>query len=304
MISGLWKAVEALLLLAWDLLKLPLAIVVAGIILIIILCIGWYVYLRFIRGVKPMQGEHYRIKQDNIFKKLFWLAPRQFAIDRLNRNPEFFKYQGLILYIGDQGSGKTSSMVRDIMLMQEEYPKVKTMTNFGYKKQDMEMTHWTKMIKFNNGIQGVIVGVDEIQQWFNSKNSKTFPPEMITICTTNRKNRRAFLASAQRYYMVSKDIRTQCSEVRECHTFGGVLTVVIRRKYICDSQGEVEKKKFIGMYCWVHTDETREAYDTWRMIEQYTEVGFKDESEQFRMEPTTPKIELQIDKKALKKGSK
>ena len=304
MFSGIWKGIGAILELIWNLAKWPLYIALAGIIIIIVMSVIWYCYFRFIRGIQPIQGEHYRVKQDNIFKKIFWLAPRQFAIDKLKRNPEFFKYQGLIMYVGDQGSGKTSSLVRDIMMMKAEYPKVKTITNFGFKGQDKEMKHWKDMIHFKNGIQGVIVAIDEVQQWFNSKNSKDFPPEMITLVTTNRKNRRCLMCSAQRYYMVSKDIRTQCSEVRECHTFGGVLTVVIRRKYICDSQGEVEKKKFIGMYCWVHTDETREAYDTWHMIEQLSKTGFKPEAEQHRMEPTAPKIEVQIDKKALKKGSK
>ena len=51
-----------------------------------------------------------------------------------------------------------------------------------------------------------------------------------------------------------------------------------------NSEGEVEKEKFKGIYCWVHTEETRNAYDTYRMIEVLEKDGFKEESEQYRLQ--------------------
>lgn len=275
---------KSLINMVWLICKWPIIIGLGIVLAFIILSCGWLIYLRLVKKMIPPTGIHRKVKQPNIFIKLFWLAPRQFAIDKLTRNPEFFRHQGLIIYTGNQGSGKTSSMVRDMLLMQEEYPKCKTITNFGYTKQNHELKHWKQLTNYKNGIQGVIIGIDEIQNWFNSKQSKNFPPEMLQIVTTNRKNRRCIMGTAQRFYMVSKDIRTQCSEVRHCITLGGVLTIVIRKVPIVNSEGEVEKEKFKGIYCWAHTKETREAYDTYRMIEVLEKDGFKEESEQYRLQ--------------------
>ena len=53
----------------------------------------------------------------------------------VNIKPDFFKYQGLIIYEANQGSGKTSTMVRDALLMKEEYPDSKLMSNFEIKEK-------------------------------------------------------------------------------------------------------------------------------------------------------------------------
>lgn len=287
--------------LIWGFVKIPVIALLIFIAVMIILCFAHILYLRIFKGMKPKTGEHYKVKEPNIFKKIFYLAPRQFAKDRLERDPEFFRHQGLIIYTGNQGSGKTSTMVHDIINMQKEYPKCKCITNFGFKNEDKQMYSWKQMLDFNNGMQGVIVALDEIQNWFNSKQSKDFPPEMLQTVTTNRKNRRVIMGTAQRFYMVAKDIRTQCSEVRHCITLGGVFTIVIRKSPIINSEGEVEKEKFKGMYCWVHSPEVRDAYDTYRMIEVLSKTGFKPTNEQYRFEKPKEEINVVIDKKALKK---
>lgn len=87
----------------WSLAKIPVIIILVFVAIMIILCFAHILYLRIFKGMKPKTGEHYKVKEPNIFIKLFYLAPKQFALDRLNRDPEFFKYQGLIIYTGNQG---------------------------------------------------------------------------------------------------------------------------------------------------------------------------------------------------------
>lgn len=299
MIGMLVNAFKSLIEMFWNLLEWPIYICLGVLFAFIIISSGFLFYYRIFKGMKPPEGIHRKLKKRNLLLRIFWDAPKQFAIDRLNRNPEFFRHQGLIIYTGNQGGGKTSSMVRDMMLMQKEYPKCKTITNFGYKNQTNELKHWKQLVSYKNGIQGVVVGIDEIQNWFNSKQSKNFPPEMLQIVTTNRKNRRCIMGTAQRFYMVSKDIRTQCSEVRHCITLAGVLTIVIRKTPVVNSEGEVTEEKFKGMYCWVHSKETREAYDTYRMIDVLGQEGFKEESEQYRLQNST-KNETTIEVKTKK----
>lgn len=281
----------------WLIIKLLAYITGPIIIPIALLMISNVLYLRFFKGIRQPYGEHNKVKQSNIFKKIFWDFPKQWAKDYMTRNPEALREHGLIIYCGEQGSGKTSSLVRDTLMLQKEYPKVKVIGNLKYKYQNNELKHWKQLITYKNGIQGVIVQIDELQNWFNSKQSKNFPPEMLEVVTQNRKNRRVIFGTAQNFYMLAKDIRSQTREIRQCITLCGCLTIVIRRKPIMNNDGEIEKLKFKGIYCYVHNDETRNAYDTYHVIHTLAKDGFKEETDQIR---ATNDIKIEIEEK--KKG--
>lgn len=120
------------------------------------------------------------------------------------------------------------------------------------------------------------MGIDEIQNWFSSKQSKDFPPEMFEVVTQNRKNRRIIVATTQNFYQPAKDVRAQCSEVRKCCTFFGVFTVVHAVRPVLDSNGDVKDWKHVRFYSFVHTKEIREAYDTYKVIESLAKSGFKE----------------------------
>lgn len=236
-----------------------------------------YFFIRGLRqGRKVKKGKHKRPRESPLLFKVFVEAPKAWIDDFFNTDPDFFKYQGLIIYTGRQGQGKTISMVRDMMLMQEEYPLCKCITNLGYVKEDCVLADWKQLIDYKNGIYGVIVGLDEIQNWFSSKQSKDFPPEMFEVVTQNRKNRRVILATTQNFYQPAKDIRSQCSEVRKCATFFGVFTVVHAVRPVLDCNGEVKDWKHIRFYCFVHSKEIRESYDTYKVIESLMKEGFKE----------------------------
>lgn len=182
----------------------------------------------------------------SIIKKIFIDAPRMFILDRVNRPANYFPVHGLIIFEGRQGSGKTSSMVHYLHDLQKQYPHVKTITNFCYTNEDMALFDWHQLIDYKNGYEGVIVAMDELQNWFSCKQSANFPPEMLSVVTQNRKNRRVILGTAQNFYMLAKDIRTQCTEVRRCITIAGVFTIVHRVRPVCNSAGDVEKFDSIG----------------------------------------------------------
>lgn len=232
------------------------------------------------KGKRFKKGEHNRVKKAGFFKRIFVDFPRQFTDDLFERDPEFFKYQGLIVFEGRQGSGKTMSMVEFILRMQEEYPLAKTTTNFGLTSQNQELKNWKMLIDYKNGKQGVIVGMDELQNWFSSNDSKNFPPEMLGIITQNRKNRRIILGTSQNFYLLAKAIRSQATEVRRCSTFFGCLTVVKRVEPILDSEGNVQEWKNRGMYFYVHNKKLRESYDTYKVIENLKKSGFKEQPQE------------------------
>lgn len=249
------------------------------------------------QGKRFKKGQHNIVKKTSFLKRIFVDFPKQFTNDLFDKDPEFFKYQGLIIFEGRQGSGKTMSMVEFIMRMQQEYPLAKTTTNFGLISQNKPLKDWKMLIDYKNDKQGVIVGMDELQNWFSSNDSKNFPPEMLGIITQNRKNRRIILGTSQNFYLLAKAIRSQATEVRRCSTFFGCLTVVKRVEPILDSEGNVQEWKNRGMYFFVHNDKLRNAYDTYKVIENLRKSGFKEPIQDIQNNTT---IILKNDKKGKK----
>lgn len=280
----------------WKMFQWPVIIVLSFIGIMIVLFFVNYAYLRFVKGEKKPTGVHVKLNKRNFFLKLFVDAPRQMAKDYIRRNPEYFQYHGVIVYTGRQGYGKTIALVEHTMRMQREYPKCKVIGNLAYAYQDDELTDWRQLMDYNNGIQGVIVQMDEMQNWFSSNMSKDFPPQMLEVITQNRKNRRIILGTSQVFNRLSKPLREQATEERCCHTFAKCITLVIRKELFLDSEGNVEKKKYRGCYFFVHNDELREAYDTYKTIEMLNKSGFA---------PATPDISNNVNvvmsKKALRR---
>lgn len=232
------------------------------------------VWVAYAKGERRPAGEHKRVKQPGLLKKLFILFPRQFAQDFFSRPADWFTYQGVIIYTGRQGSGKTVAMVEQTLRMQHEFPSCKCISNLNYAYQDEELTDWHQLIEYKNGHRGVIVQMDETQNWFSSNQSKNFPPELLEVITQNRKNRRVILGTSQCFNRLSKPLREQTTEVRKCLTLAGCLTIVHRQEPELDSQGEVVKWKHRGFYWFVHTSEIRESYDTYHVIESLAKSGF------------------------------
>lgn len=271
----MWSIAWELFKMIITLLKYPLYAILILVAIFSLLC-TINVVIGLAQGKRFKKGQHNIVKKKSLLRRIFIDLPKQFVNDMFERDPEFFKYQGLIIFEGRQGSGKTMSMVEFIMRMQEEYPLSKTTTNFGLLSQDKELKNWRVLINYKNGKQGVIVGMDELQNWFSSNDSKNFPPEMLSVITQNRKNRRIILGTSQNFYLLSKAIRSQATEVRRCTTLFGCLTIVKRVEPFLDSEGNVQEWKNRGMYFFVHNKKLREAYDTYRVIETLSKNGFKE----------------------------
>lgn len=265
-LSGLLSALIAIC-------KIPCMILAIAAAVFFVLYLGQVLYLRS-QGYEVPQGEHYRVKKENFFYRLFVLAPRQIALDWYSRSPEFFRYQGFHVFCGEQGSGKTIAMVEMITRMQKEYPKAKCITNFAYQQEDDALTKWQQLLTYSNDKCGVIVGIDEVQNWFAS-GKNTLPTEMLEVVTQNRKNRRVIVATSQVFTRMAKGLREQCTLMYEPMTFFGAVTWVRIKKPVLDSEGNVKEYKRRGSYFFVHTKELRESYDTYKVIRSLAKEGFK-----------------------------
>lgn len=186
-----------------------------------------------------------------------------------------FKPFGLRMYCGRQGSGKTIGMVEQLNEYRRKYPRAIICTNFGYLHEDRPLTSLYDLFEVRNGQDGVIFAIDELQNEFSSQASKNFPEEFLSVITMQRKQRICILATSQVFTRVAKPLREQCYEVVDCRTYAGRLTR-LRCYDAADYNSVVDKsdpyaksklnKKWI--YRFVQTDDLRNDYDTWQVVER------------------------------------
>lgn len=184
-------------------LKYPIIFIFAFIVLFFVL-IYTNVFIGLLQGKRFKKGEHIVVKKRSFFKRLFFDLPQRISNDMFERDPEDFRYKGLVIFEGRQGRGKTIAMIEFARRMQKEFPKSKCLCNIGYDYRDKKLDHWKKLLNFNNGKNGVIAIIDETQNWFSSNQSKDFPPEMLEVITQNRKNRRIVLRNCSKFLFTRK----------------------------------------------------------------------------------------------------
>ena len=240
-----------------------------------ILCLSWFLVFKYYFKLEYVPSNTVYIPKCSIWKQLFYDVPKRYITDLYEREPDFFQPQGIHMFCGEQGCGKTIACVEMMLRYQKMYPASKMITNFGVNTEDDELVKWQQLLDYTNEKKGVIVGIDEIQNWFMSGKNQ-LPEGMLEVATQNRKNRRVICCTAQVFTRVNKGLREQVTMVYEPHTFLGCFTVVVKKKYKFDSEGVVMDSKFRGMYCFTHTEELRSAYDTYKVIHTLAKEGFKD----------------------------
>lgn len=244
-------------------------------IIISVIFIGLFIYYFVFEGkrIKPSTSKY---KKPSVLKRVFWDFPEQLLTDMFNRDPDEFREYGLHMFCGEQGSGKTTAIVNLLLTLQEKYPKAKVRTNMNYLYQNGEINHWQELVQNDNGEYGQIEVLDEIQTWFSSNQSKNFPPEMITEVSQQRKQRKMLVGSAQVFSRIAKPIREQTTFVYLPFTILGCFTVVrVSKPEFWDDEDQ-KFKKYLRSYFFVHNKKIREAFDTYKKIEKYSEDGFQE----------------------------
>ena len=244
-----------------------------------------FYYLKGKRRKKPKYRKKYKRPGlfgwiFSIFKRLLWDLPRRFVLDWYDKNPDGFHEYGVHLFAGEQGSGKSIAVAEFILRLKKLYPACKLLTNIDFKDQDFKVTSPDDFIMNNNGEFGMIVFLDEIQNWFSSMESKNFPPEALEDITQQRKQRKIFVGTSQVFLRVSKPIREQITLLYKPLTIAGCLTIVRVYKCKLDDSGSVKNEMLRKLYFFVHTDEIRQAYDTYERVERLASKGYKPRIEQ------------------------
>lgn len=260
------------------------------IISLMILCIKWivillipfffmcgvfFVYYRA-RGKKLPKKEHEStFKQRPMILRLFWDFPKRFIKDVYEKDPDQFPIDGLHLFAGEQGSGKSIASVEFCLRMKKMYPNCRLRSNINLSFQDEKLDSWEQIVFDDNDKYGDVAYIDEVQNWFNSADSKNFPPEMIQEICQLRKQKKCIIGTSQVFARVAKPIREQVRVLYKPMTVLGCLTIVRAYKPLVKQDGTIEKLRHLKTYFFVHTQELRDAYDTYEKVQRLALTGFK-----------------------------
>jgi hypothetical protein len=245
----------------------------------------FFIYYWF-KGLRPKPHQSKIIGHGSKLYRIFVQLPHRLVLDWFNRDLDTFPEYGIRLICGEQGSGKTVTLAYLLRWYQRCYPLLKVKTNFGFIAEDGAINDYRDIIASHNDHLGEIDCIDEVQNWFSSLQSKDFPIEMLNEITQQRKQRKMVLCTSQVFTRVAKPIREQTYLIYEPYTFFGCLTFVIKKKPLLDASGNVDKYKFRGCFFFVHDDDLRNSFDTYRKIESMFKSGFKPLSERYGSDPS------------------
>lgn len=199
------------------------------------------------------------------YKKQFWLD-----------NPDYFAPDGLTVFIGAQGSGKTLSAVNYVYRLMEAYPKCMLVSNLELRDYPLDdhrvfpFYNNDDFARYSNGDKGVIFLVDEIQLYLNSLESKNINLEVVAQIAQQRKQRKHIVATSQLFGRLAKPLREQFNSIVVCKNLFGCIqrNSLIMRDSITDmdGSGQAVEGTVAEKFWWVHTPDMYDRYSTYTVI--------------------------------------
>lgn len=195
--------------------------------------------------------------------------------DFFRSHPDYFRPEGLLVFCGEQGSGKTLSAVQYVRRLCEEYPKAVLCTNVDITglpdtTEVVEYDGLDCLKRLENGYFGVIYLIDEIHLEFNSLESKNIDIEVMVEVSQQRKQRKHIIGTSQVYGRLAKPFREQIRNVVLCSNFCKVLQI----NTLIDGSKSTEKDGHlvtdtVKKFFWFHMPELYNSYDTYAKMRRY-----------------------------------
>ena len=212
-----------------------------------------------------MRGSH---DLSNIFHTLKF--KRKFK----REHPDYFVPDGLIVFTGSQGSGKTLSAVQYIINLCLSYPKAILCTNvdidYPLPNQIEIFDGVSKFKSLNNGEYGVIYFIDEIQLLFNSLESKGLDVNLFETICQQRKQRKHIVGTSQIFGRLAKGFREQFKYVVSCRQLFGLIQwnrYALGDDCISGEDGHFKVTKSHLLFYFLHPD-MFSCYDTTAVIDR------------------------------------
>lgn len=189
------------------------------------------------------------------FKARFW-----------KDNPTYFYPDGIWVFTGAQGSGKTLSAVLTCKNLLAQYPRAQICSNLPISGLDREIVpfeSYSQLYEMDNGIEGIVFFLDELHVLWNSLESKNVPvSEMAAFCQM-RKQRRVIIGTSQVYGRIAKPIREQLKYIVVCKNYFGLVQYnrVCDPTEVLDRDGNLQPNVLFNSW-FFHSPELYRSYET------------------------------------------
>lgn len=187
-------------------------------------------------------------------------------------HPDYFDPEGLLIFCGPQGSGKTLSAVQYCRKIIEKYPKCLFVSNVDIQGVERIPYEGIKSLsEIHNGYNGVLYLVDEIHLEWNSLESKNISIEEMTEFAQQRKQRKHIVGTSQVYMRLAKPLREQIKNVVLCENYFGLIqhNKLINGLTATEENGKLNAE-VMGNYWWFHRPELYSCYDTFAKMQRYS----------------------------------
>lgn len=220
-----------------------------------------------------------------ILKFILFLPYLVFKSSKDKAQQEFRLY-GIYGFFGLPGKGKTMAMCNELKKLRKLYGNdFYIMTNFAYTDEDFQFTGWRDLLKEYD--KPLVVAWDEVQNEFNSRDFKSFPISLLTLLTqVRKKNGIQILYTSQRWHFVDKNFRSLSFGCYECNTWLGCYTITrlydpIDYDNLCSNSDYDKRRKIhpIKSDSFIQTDELRNCYDSYKMLESAKNKDYMDRDE-------------------------
>lgn len=221
-----------------------------------------------------------------ILARLFYWKVKDFINAFKSRKEKQIHLFGIYGFFGLPGQGKTLSMTAELMGLRKKYGNdIYIFTNYGFKQEDKPFDNWRMLLDTYD--KPCVFAWDEVQNEFNSRDFKNFPIELLTLLTQNRKGHgKRIYYTAQRYSRVDKVFRELSFLVGDCRTILGRYTRVrwfdTEDYEMLQSTPDVNKRIKIKprkVDKFIQTDEIRDNYDSYQMLESAKSKQYMDRNE-------------------------
>jgi len=194
---------------------------------------------------------------------------RWIIIDRLRGKQK--PLWGVYIFVANPGEGKTISMVKHIEEKKADDSSLKVYTNFNFKGENGQIKCWQDIVRAD---KNSIIAIDEAHLTFESTDFKNFPPEILAQLSLNRKLRKQFICSTQRYERINKNFRDLANYVVLCKNHLKLDRWFSRyyfdkKSYDAQFDGAKAKAEFIKPY--IASDDLYNKYDTLQLVDKLVE---------------------------------
>lgn len=184
-----------------------------------------------------------------------------------------FNYFGIDMFVGMFGHGKTLSMTHKARKLYKKYgDEIKFISNY-----DLKGIPYTTLINFNqlvelgeqeNNLKGTVVLIDEIQSVLSNRNYASFPLQLLSTLTQQRKKHVYIMCTAQRFFMVDKLFRSITTHVIDCNKYLRLQNMAYYDAWDYENAMNVQLIKSMFSIWWFVKNKDFESYDTEQMIKK------------------------------------